>query len=122
MLTAATDSLSAAGHSMGRKGTSGMRKAGVCVERGFGVWDVVPPRDPLQDKFEDALLRLKVESFFECLALCTHFIIGGDITFAQVEVELWDRHRDIEALGSALLGRRIAYVIYDVEVAFKVLA
>jgi len=63
-----------------------------------------------------------VESFFECLALCIHFIIGGDITFAQVEVELWDRHRDIEALGSALLGRRIAYLIYDVEVAFKVLA
>src|SRR5436853_4954689 len=111
------DSSSATGHSKGRKGISGLRKASVCVERGFGVWDVVPPRDPLQDKFEDALLRLKVESFFECLALCIHFIIGGDITFAQVEVELWDRHRDIEALGSALLGRRIAYLIYDVEVA-----
>src|SRR5437870_1489771 len=97
-------------------------KASACAERGPGVWDVIPLRDLAHDRFEDALLRMKVDSFFECLALCIHFILKEDITFAQVEGELWGRHHDIEALGSAILGRRLAGVIYDVEVAFKVLA
>ena len=97
-------------------------KASACAERGPGVWDVIPLRDLAHDRFEDALLRMKVDSFFECLALCIHFILKGDVTFTQVKGELWGRHCDIEALGSATLGRRLAGVIYDVEVAFKVLA
>lgn len=63
-----------------------------------------------------------MDSFFEYLALCVHFILKGDITFARVEGELWGQHRDIEALGSVILGRRHAGLIYDVEVALKVLA
>lgn len=45
------DSPPAAGHSKGRKGIPGLGKTSVCAERGFGVWDIVPPRDPIQDKF-----------------------------------------------------------------------
>lgn len=115
-------SSSTAGGRKGKEVVPCLEKASACAERGPGVWDVLPPRDLTQDKFEDALLRLKVESFFECLALCIHFIIGGDINFAQVEAELWGRHRDIEVLGSALLGQRLAGLIHDVEVAFRVLA
>ena len=51
------------------------------MERGPRIWDAVPLRDDVEDKFEDALLRMKAESFFECLALCASFIIRGDINF-----------------------------------------
>ena len=83
----------------------GLGKVRIYVERGPGIWDVIPLRDDdVEDKFEDVLLRLKVESFFECLALCASFIIRGDVIFVQVKEKIWSRIRGIQALGSDLLG------------------
>src|SRR5438270_3238632 len=98
-------------------------KAGVCSERGAGIWDVIPLRDEdVEDKFEDALLRLKVESFFECLALCASFIIRSDIIFAQVKEEIWGRIHGIQALGSDLLGQMLTDLAFDIEETSEVLA
>ena len=74
-----------------------------------------PPRDDVADKFEDVLLRFKVESFFEYLALCASFIIRGDIIFAQVKGEIWERVLGIQALGSDLLGQRLTDLVTDLE-------
>src|SRR5438270_4869214 len=93
----------------------GLGRARVCVAGGPGIWDAIPPRDDVADKFEDALLRLKMESFFECLALCASFIIRGDINFAQVKGEIWERVRGIQALGSDLLGQRLTDLVTDFE-------
>src|SRR4051812_34017943 len=41
----------------------GLGRARVCVTGGPGIWDAIPPHDDEADKFEDALLRFKVESF-----------------------------------------------------------
>ena len=83
--------------------------------RGPGICDAIPPRDDVADKFEDALLRFKVESFFEYLALCASFIIRGDIIFAQVKGEIWERVLGIQALGSDLLGQRLSDLVTDLE-------
>ena len=40
---------------------------------GPGIWDAIPPHDDEADKFEDALLRFKVESFFEFLSFIIVF-------------------------------------------------
>ena len=93
----------------------GLGRARVSVAGGPGIWDAIPPRDDAADKFEDALLRLKVESFFECLALCASFIIRGDIIFAQVKGEIWERALGIQALGSDLLGQRLTDLVTDLE-------
>ena len=69
----------------------------------------------MEDKFEDALLRLKVESFFECLALCASFIIRGDIISAQVKEEIWGCVHEIKALGGDLLGQRLTDLVTDLE-------
>ena len=76
----------------------------------------------MEDKFEDALLRLKVESFFECLALCASFIIRGDIIFAQVKEEIWGRVRGIQVLASDLLGQRLTSLVTDHEETSDALA
>ena len=93
----------------------GLGKARVCVARGPGIWDAIPVRDDVADKFEDALLRMKVESFFEYLALCASFIIRGEIFFAQVKGEIWERVLGIQALGSDLLGQRLTDLVTDFE-------
>jgi hypothetical protein len=89
------------------------------VERGPGVWDAVPLKDAVQDTFEDALLRLKVMSFFECLALSIHFILGGDFGFPVVEGELRGRVSDIGALGSPILEDRLEDLLREVEAALE---
>ena len=76
----------------------------------------------MEDKFEDALLRLKVESFFKCLGLCASFIIRGDIIFAQVKEEIWDRVRGIHVLGSNLLGQRLTDLVLNLEETSDTLA
>jgi len=101
----------------------GLGRARVCVERGPDIWDVIPLRDDdVEDKFKDALLRLKLESFFECLALCASFIIRGDIIFAQVKEEIWGLIRGIQALGSNLLGQRLTDLVTDLEEASEALS
>src|SRR4051812_2887120 len=93
----------------------GLGKARICVVRGPGIWDAVPPCDDVVDNFEDALLRFKVESFFECLALCASFIIRGDVIFAQVKGEIWERVQGLQALGSNVLGQRLLDLVSDFE-------
>src|SRR3954465_5291167 len=56
------------------------------------------------------------------LALCASFIIRGDLIFAQVKEEILSRIRRIQALGSALLGRRLTDLAFELKVAFDVLA
>jgi hypothetical protein len=94
-------------------------KARACAARGPGVWDAVPLKDAVPDTFEDALLRLKVMSFFECLALSIDFILGGDFGFPVVEGELRSRVSDISILGSTVLEDRLEDLLREVESALE---
>ena len=91
------------------------------MERPPEIWDAVPPRDDdVEDKFEDALLRMKLELFFECLALCISFIIRGDLIYVQVKEKIWSHIRRIQALGSALLGQKLTDLAFNLEVELNI--